>query len=496
MSAPENQVVSEGIGDTPPAGAVVEEQETDAVQGIFIATVVTPTGLRIQLPPLIVDDAIPFNIKQLLTGYLESCCYSCYVLEYRPNENEPFRTLNDFVELSMIIPDAIQSGAFDLHMVTQPYTLHEIKMHMKQTVEVIEHPRPSVNSNAKNNAVAENMSPKGNKGDNEATASLNKILFGREDDISLKSFYKDLLYKFSKSVSPSNLSSKKGFYSELKSGIHSICYSGWNPPPPQRKLQGDICYLDVETSDRTVCITATANGFYVNRSFGRSSFDPLPADQNCYFSHELLNVILNLSPATAKFVNNPPPAASMPTDWNLDCIALQHAVGARDVFVDESMCWTGPTHYHDGEKIQHEYNTGRAMEDFIGGDALAPISTPAKEWNHEMQQLNSLMPSESGQGYASTKLLQALNRLRADFKETASSVAVSILNGRLTPMNPGEPLEQQIFINNNIFYSFAADTKGSFKVRDIKYCLTVMPLTGLCSSVSVTKLVVRCMRLT
>ncbi|CAM9511511.1 unnamed protein product, partial [Ectocarpus fasciculatus] len=55
-------------------------------------------------------------------------------------------------------------------------------------------------------------------------------------------------------------------------------------------------------------------------------------------------------------------------------------------------------------------------------------------------------------------------RLNTDFQETASAVAVAILDGHITAINPGESREQQIFIFNNIFFSYAADTKGSFKL--------------------------------
>ncbi|KAG9333952.1 hypothetical protein JZ751_009355, partial [Albula glossodonta] len=46
-----------------------------------------------------------------------------------------------------------------------------------------------------------------------------------------------------------------------------LALSGWSPPPGNRKLHGDLLYLDVVTEeDRHVCITAHTRGFYLNQA--------------------------------------------------------------------------------------------------------------------------------------------------------------------------------------------------------------------------------------
>jgi protein TIF31 len=49
--------------------------------------------------------------------------------------------------------------------------------------------------------------------------------------------------------------------------VHRIVFSGFNPPPGNRRLQGDLFYLDVTTLEgETLCITASSRGFFVNNS--------------------------------------------------------------------------------------------------------------------------------------------------------------------------------------------------------------------------------------
>lgn len=45
-----------------------------------------------------------------------------------------------------------------------------------------------------------------------------------------------------------------------------LTMSGWNPPPGNRKMHGDLMYLFVITAeDRQVSITASTRGFYLNQ---------------------------------------------------------------------------------------------------------------------------------------------------------------------------------------------------------------------------------------
>jgi protein TIF31 len=92
----------------------------------------------------------------------------------------------------------------------------------------------------------------------------------------------------------------------------TIRLSGFHPPPPPRRLMGDLSYLEVSLPGEkdTIHITAIPTGFYVNRSSSASGvpkFDPSPAVKPC-FSHELLDCLLQCS-------------ASLSTAWEEAMIA-------------------------------------------------------------------------------------------------------------------------------------------------------------------------------
>lgn len=46
-----------------------------------------------------------------------------------------------------------------------------------------------------------------------------------------------------------------------------LTMSGWNPPPGNRKMHGDLMYLYLVTvEERHVSVTASTRGFYLNQS--------------------------------------------------------------------------------------------------------------------------------------------------------------------------------------------------------------------------------------
>lgn len=50
-----------------------------------------------------------------------------------------------------------------------------------------------------------------------------------------------------------------------------LTMSGWNPPPGNRKMHGDLMYLYIVTvEERHVSVTASTRGFYLNQSVNGS----------------------------------------------------------------------------------------------------------------------------------------------------------------------------------------------------------------------------------
>lgn len=57
---------------------------------------------------------------------------------------------------------------------------------------------------------------------------------------------------------------------------------------------------------------------------------------------------------------------------------------------------------------------------------------------------------------------RAVSKIYNDFAESATKGATAIVEGKLTSLNPNEPLKQQVFVYNQIFFSFATDTPLHF----------------------------------
>eukprot|EP00163_Fabomonas_tropica_P003420 TRINITY_DN1292_c0_g1_i1.p1 TRINITY_DN1292_c0_g1~~TRINITY_DN1292_c0_g1_i1.p1 ORF type:complete len:1118 (+),score=393.63 TRINITY_DN1292_c0_g1_i1:767-4120(+) len=77
-----------------------------------------------------------------------------------------------------------------------------------------------------------------------------------------------------------------------------MALSPWNPPTPNRVIQGDLLYLEVKTHEQhTLHITACTTGFYVNSS-SHEVFDPT-AREDCYRSATLVDLLTSASPKFA-----------------------------------------------------------------------------------------------------------------------------------------------------------------------------------------------------
>jgi protein TIF31 len=85
----------------------------------------------------------------------------------------------------------------------------------------------------------------------------------------------------------------------LPTCVKSITLSAWNPPPASRRLLGDLFYIEVILDDNFIVhVTATASGFYINRTH-RERFNPLPAQAPCH-SFSLVAMLSTVSPKFRK----------------------------------------------------------------------------------------------------------------------------------------------------------------------------------------------------
>ncbi|PHH77044.1 hypothetical protein CDD80_982 [Ophiocordyceps camponoti-rufipedis] len=82
-----------------------------------------------------------------------------------------------------------------------------------------------------------------------------------------------------------------------------------------------------------------------------------------------------------------------------------------------------------------------------------------RDWNEEFQSAKEL-PRETVQDRVFRERL--LSKLFADYNDAATKGAVMVVRGELSPLNPTEGRDAQIFVYNNIFFSFGTDGVGTF----------------------------------
>ncbi|TNN07555.1 Protein clueless isoform 1 [Schistosoma japonicum] len=223
--------------------------------------------------------------------------------------------------------------------------------------------------------------------------------------------------------------------------VRQLNYSNWNPPPPARRLLGDLIYLSFHTlEDKRYHITACPRGFYVNMSTD-DQFNPHPI-QHAYVAHSLIDLLRQLSPGFKR---------------NFECLlkirAAKHPF-ERVPTPYQVHSWLAPLIEHSSDSVRKEeaFSSRMACEENLPGQT--------RDWNEELQ-----VTRELPQGRLTERLLRdrAIFKSNSDFVAAATRAAVSVVNGDIMAINPGETRKQQMFIWNNMFFSLGFDVKDHYK---------------------------------
>jgi Clustered mitochondria len=257
--------------------------------------------------------------------------------------------------------------------------------------------------------------------------------------------------------------------------VKSLSASGWNPPPPPRRAQGDLFYIEAVTEEAVLHITCCPSGFYVNKST-RYFFDPTPA-ANAHFSHELFFTLLGSSLSlrtawhavctVAPKVNPSKPLET--TTGALDVVSTLYSQGREDqIFLRPQ--WTVPPVGPGGARVgdaevsvkgaKHSFDISRLHDD-LGDQFGAEDPGAPREWNEEMQSIRSLATKEIADKVMKAKFI---HKFYYEFAEAVKAGAVAIFEGHIAPINPMDSEKTQVYVYNNIFYSRAVDTKENFKI--------------------------------
>lgn len=358
--------------------------------------------------------------------------YTCFHLEFQGIR------LNDYVELSEV--QGCGAGS-ELKLVEDPYTEKEARMHVVRIREII-----------------------GAAGDRTDT------LHGISAGLSLHDFvlpwsgseeHPVLKEKSGNARTTEIQNPLSGFVIDAPASIHallpptiepppktvkSLSVSAWNPPPHQLRQKGHLLYLQLTTNEgEQFQVTSHVSGFFVNKS-SNSKFDPFPkpAPRNAA-AHSLFSLISNLSPSFSGFFQ-----ALLESNNKRDPLSnfqITNAIPYSPWLVSTTASSLA-AHQPDFTRTQETY--------LVSG---IENTETLRDWNEEIQSTREL-PRDAVHDRVFRERLNS--KILAEFNEAAARGAVLVARGEVPPLNPTEGHDAQIFVYNNIFYSYGADGVGTF----------------------------------
>lgn len=372
------------------------------------------------VPPQVSSQEQVQDVRQSIVELPSTFQYTCFHLEFNGSR------INDFVELSEV-PDLKADS--EIVLVEDPYTEKESRMHVIRMRELV--------------------GAAGDRVDNLQGISAGLSL---HDSISEEATAGETaekehsLSKYDISGSPSLNTILPRAEAPLPKTVKSISLSPWNPVPYHLRQKGHLLYLQVTTNEgEQFQITSHVSGFFVNKC-SNARFDPFPKPMPKKGSaHSLLTLISHLSPS-----------------FNASFEALQEANNKKDLLttfpfqnaIPNSPWLVAPP---SSSVNAHQPDITRSQENYLisGVDNAETL----RDWNEEFQTTREL-PRDTVQDRVFRERLTS--KLFADYNEAAARGAVLVAKGEVAPLNPTEGRDAQIFVYNNIFYSFGADGVGTF----------------------------------
>ncbi|KAE8451260.1 Intracellular distribution of mitochondria [Mollisiaceae sp. DMI_Dod_QoI] len=401
----EGQENGEGAGDT--------GNET-----IFQLTVHLPHDPKTMQVMVSSQEAI-HDIRQSIIETPGTFQYSCFHLEHKGER------INDFVQISEVKDLTSDS---DIRLVEDPYNEKEARLHVVRVRELI-----------------------GAAGDR--TDTLHGILSGlslhdsvttAEAASTAATTHAMAGYDFQAPAVLSALLPQP--QDPAPKTVKSISVSPWNPPPYHLRQKGHLLYLLVTTNEGDQYqITSHVSGFYVNKS-SNSKFDPFPRGApKAHSAHSLLTLLSEIS-----------------TSFNASFQRLQEFNALKEPLATFQITnatpaspWIvpGPA----SSLVIHQSDITRTQESYL----ISGIENTEtlRDWNEEFQSTREL-PKETVQDRVFRERLTS--KLFADYCEAAARGAVLVARGEVAPLNPTEGRDAQIFVYNNVFFSFGADGVGTF----------------------------------
>ncbi|XP_056612685.1 clustered mitochondria protein homolog isoform X2 [Triplophysa dalaica] len=415
----------DGNADADP-GEDANEQEVIVIQDTGFNVKIQAPGTEpfdLQVSP----QEMVQEIHQVLMDREDTCHRTCFSLQLDGN------VLDNFAELKSI--EGLQEGSL-LKVVEEPYTVREARIHVRHIRDLLKSLDPS---DAYNGVDCNSLSflsvfTDGDLGDTgkrkKKGSELEQIDCTPPEHILPGSKEHPLV-----PLQPQNKDWKP------MQCLKVLTMSGWNPPPGNRKMHGDLMYLYIVTvEDRHVSITASTRGFYLNQST-TYTFNPKPANPS-FLSHSLVELLSQISPAYKKNFSA------------LQKKRVQRHPFERIATPFQVYSWTAPQidHAMDCVRAEDAYTSRLGYEEHIPGQT--------RDWNEELQTTRELSRKNLPE-----RLLRerAIFKVHSDFAAAATRGAMAVIDGNVMAINPGEETRMQMFIWNNIFFSLGFDVRDHYK---------------------------------
>uniref|UniRef100_A0A8C8XD34 Clustered mitochondria protein homolog n=1 Tax=Panthera leo TaxID=9689 RepID=A0A8C8XD34_PANLE len=335
------------------------------------------------------------EIHQVLMDREDTCHRTCFSLHLDGN------MLDHFSELRSV--EGLQEGSV-LRVVEEPYTVREARIHVRHVRDLLKSLDPSdafngVDCNSLSFLSVFTDGDLGDSGKRKKGLEMDPIDCTPPEYILPGSRERPLC-----PLQPQNRDWKP------LQCLKVLTMSGWNPPPGNRKMHGDLMYLFVITAeDRQVSITASTRGFYLNQSTAYH-FNPKPASPR-FLSHSLVELLNQISPTFKK------------NFAVLQKKRVQRHPFERIATPFQVYSWTAPQAEHamDCVRAEDAYTSRLGYEEHIPG------------------------------------------QVHSDFTAAATRGAMAVIDGNVMAINPSEETKMQMFIWNNIFFSLGFDVRDHYK---------------------------------
>lgn len=429
----ENLKKEEGTSEPPRENGLDEGEPGDETTGQEVI-VIQDTGFSVKI---LAPGIEPFSLQvspqemvqeihQVLMDREDTCHRTCFSLHLDGN------MLDHFSELRSV--EGLQEGSV-LRVVEEPYTVREARIHVRHVRDLLKSLDPSdafngVDCNSLSFLSVFTDGDLGDSGKRKKGLEMDPIDCTPPEYILPGSRERPLC-----PLQPQNRDWKP------LQCLKVLTMSGWNPPPGNRKMHGDLMYLFVITAeDRQVSITASTRGFYLNQSTAYH-FNPKPASPR-FLSHSLVELLNQISPTFKK------------NFAVLQKKRVQRHPFERIATPFQVYSWTAPQAEHamDCVRAEDAYTSRLGYEEHIPGQT--------RDWNEELQTTRELPRKNLPE-----RLLRerAIFKVHSDFTAAATRGAMAVIDGNVMAINPSEETKMQMFIWNNIFFSLGFDVRDHYK---------------------------------